>query len=149
VESSLQQELERPLAPPSVDSKIATLTAVFFAEMVSRATHSAARAVVESLLEDEIDHSRVGWAYLATRKASLDGLAEALPAMLDRTFGKAVRGGGRVEDSDPMEAFGYVRGEARAAIFRRALRDVVVPGFEMLGLDLSHGRQTIEALLAA
>jgi hypothetical protein len=45
-----------------------TLTAVFFAEMVSRATHSAARAVVESLLEDEIDHSRVGWAYLATQK---------------------------------------------------------------------------------
>jgi len=64
-----------------------TLTGVFFTEMIARASNTAARTVVESLLEEEIDHGRVGWAYLATRRESLGGLAEALPSMLDRTFG--------------------------------------------------------------
>ena len=126
-----------------------TLTGVFFTEMHARATNPAARAVVESLLEDEIDHGRVGWAYLAARsqQATLGGLAAALPSMLDRTFGTAIRNLGRVTDDDAMEAFGYVRDGACKEIFRRALRDVVIPGFEMLGVDLSASRPTIEPLL--
>jgi hypothetical protein len=115
-----------------------TLTGVFFTEMHARATNPMARTVVESLLEDEIDHGRVGWAYLAarTQQSTLSGLASALPSMLDRTFGTAIRNLGRVTDDDAMEAFGYVRDEACGEIFRRALRDVVIPGFEMLGVDL-------------
>lgn len=126
-----------------------TLTGVFFSEMHGRTKHPAARAVVESLFEDEVDHGRVGWAYLATRarSGSLAGLTEALPAMLDRTFGRALRGLGRVEDNEAMEAFGYVRDDACNGIFRRALRDVVVPGFEMLGVDLSAVRAPVAALL--
>ena len=122
-----------------------TLTGVFFTEMHARASHPVARAVVESLLEDEIDHGRVGWAYLAarTRDGTLGGLAEALPSMLDRTFGRALHNVGQVTDDDAMEAFGYVRDGACGAIFRRALRDVVVPGFEKLGVDLSPARATM------
>ncbi len=103
----------------------------------------------DSLLQDEIDHGRVGWAYLAVRAqaSSLDGLARALPDMLDRTFGRVLRGLGRVEDDDAMEAFGYVREGACAAIFRRALRDVVVPGFELLRIDLSPSRDVLAALM--
>jgi len=126
-----------------------TLTGVFFTEMHARAALPAARGVIESLLEDEIDHGRVGWAYLAVRAqaSSLGGLARALPEMLDRTFGRVLRGPGRIEDDDAMEAFGYVREGACAAIFRRALRDVVVPGFELLGVDLSPSREVLEKLL--
>jgi hypothetical protein len=126
-----------------------TLTGVAFAEMHARAAHPAARAVVESLLEDEIDHGRVGWAYLATRARSgtLAGLAEALPAMLDRTFGRALRERGRVEDDDAMEAFGYLRDGACADLVRRALGDVVIPGFETLGVDLAASRETVAGML--
>jgi hypothetical protein len=62
--------------------------------------------------------------YLATRArdGKLAGLAEALPAMLDRTFKRALRERGRVEDDDAMEAFGYVREAACADLVRRALR---------------------------
>lgn len=128
-----------------------TLTGVFFTEMHTRATHPAIRAVIESLLEDEIDHGRVGWAYLGTcaQAATLDGLAPALPAMLDRTFGRVLRALGQLQDDDAMEAFGYVREGAFAAIFRRALRDVVVPGFELLRVDLSPSRKVLDALLRA
>jgi len=126
-----------------------TLTSVVFVEMHGRAKHPGARAVVESLLEDEIDHGRVGWAYLATRARSetIAGLTEALPAMLERTFGRALRERGRVEDDDAMEAFGYVRDGACADLVRRALRDVVMPGFETLGVDLSRTRETAAELL--
>jgi len=128
-----------------------TLTGVFFTEMHARATFQPTRTVVESLLEDEIDHGRVGWAYLATRARarSLEGLAQALPEMLARTFGRALQGLGRVEDDDAMEAFGYVRDGACAAIFRRALRDVVIPGFETLSVDLAPSRETLAKLLEA
>jgi hypothetical protein len=128
-----------------------TLTGVFFTEMHSRATHPAMRAVIESLLEDEIDHGRVGWAYLGARAqaGALDGLAPALPAMLDRTFGRVLRALGSVEDDDSMEAFGYIREGSSAPIFRRALRDVVVPGFELLRIDLSASREVLEGLLPA
>lgn len=127
----------------------AASTDVTFPFETNAALLDAARLVVESLLEDEIDHGRVGWAYLATRarSASLAGLANALPAMLDRTFGRALRGLGRVEDNDVMEAFGYVRDGACKGISRRALRDVVIPGFETLGVDLSAVRGPVAAWL--
>ena len=37
-----------------------TLTGVYFTEMLARTTDVVAREAIESLLEDEIDHGRVG-----------------------------------------------------------------------------------------
>jgi hypothetical protein len=128
-----------------------TLTGVYFTEMIARATHPTARAAIESLLEDEIDHGRVGWAYLAARKgdARLVTLAGALPSMLDRTAGRALRDfARRAEPDDPArEAFGHLGARAGATAVRRALRDVIVPGFEQLGVDLAPSRDGIAALL--
>ncbi len=66
--------------------------------------------------------------------------------MLERTFGRALQHV-EVDDDDTMEAFGYVRQAATPAIVRRALRDVVVPGFETLGVDLSRARATVARML--
>jgi hypothetical protein len=129
-----------------------TLTGVYFTEMLARATHPTARAAIESLLEDEIDHGRVGWAYLASRKgdARLAALAVALPSMLDRTSGRALRDlERRAEPDDPArEAFGHLGARAGSSAVRRALRDVIVPGFEQLGVDLTPSRDRIAAFLA-
>jgi hypothetical protein len=127
-----------------------TLTGVFFTEMHARATNPAARAAIESLLEDEIDHGKVGWAYLTTRARAkqLAGLAARLPTMMERTVGRAIRDAARhPEGDDPeMEAFGYVGRTTSLSIFRRALTDVMVPGFETLGVDLGPSRECIEEL---
>ena len=48
-----------------------------------------------------------------------------------------------------MEALGHAREGACAAIFRRALRDVVVPGFDLLGVDLSPAREVLDTLFPA
>jgi hypothetical protein len=128
-----------------------TLTGVFFTEMHARATNPVVRAAVESLLEDEIDHGKVGWAYLASRARSgqLEGLASRLPELLQRTIGRAIHEARKPEADDPeVEAFGYVGKSSSLGLFRRALGDVIVPGFETLGVDLAPSRACLTALQA-
>ncbi len=124
-----------------------TFTGAYFTEMLGRTTDPVARAVVESLLEDEIDHGRVGWAYLACRAGErrLGGLAGALPGMLERTIGRTLRAARRApEPDDPArEAFAFLGNDAGAALFARTLRDVVLPGFELVGVDLGPARAAI------
>jgi hypothetical protein len=126
-----------------------TFTGVYLTEMLARAQHPVARAAVESLLEDEIDHGRVGWAYLATRAAErrVAGLAEALPGMLDRTIGRVLRAcrGAPEPDDAAREAFGFLGNDAGAAIFTRTLGDVILPGLELLGVDQGPARAAIAA----
>lgn len=124
-----------------------TLTGVFFTEMLARATHPVVREVIESLLEDEIDHGRLGWAYLAERAAEkrVRTLPGTLPAMLDRTFrhvlsARAERGAG---DDSALESMGYLGPRASAAIYRSALHDVIFPGFDTLGVDLGPARKLL------
>ncbi len=113
-----------------------TLTGVYFTEMHKRATNPIVRAVVASLLEDELDHGRLGWAYLAARKrdGTLEGLEPALPAMFDRTVTRALapRDGG---DDDPaIEAFGFLGNAASRETIERAVAEVIKPGFAALGV---------------
>jgi hypothetical protein len=127
-----------------------TMTGVYFTEMLSRAKPATARAALESLLQDEIDHGRVGWAYLSTRARDrrLDGLAAALPSLLERTVGRALRSAElSLENEGAMETYGWLGRTAASATIRRALREVIVPGFETLGVDLSAARPTIDHLL--
>lgn len=127
-----------------------TLTGVYFTEMLARARHPTARTVLESLLEDEIDHGRVGWAYLATRGggSGLEALRNALPALIERTVGRALRSAERSSENEgAMESYGWLGRSAASSTIRRALRDVIVPGFETLKVDLSRARSTLEPLL--
>ncbi len=120
-----------------------TLTGVYFTEMIARSTDAVAREAVESLLEDEVDHGRVGWAYLAERAGErrLGGLARALPSMIDRTF-RGVLGATRraPPDDAALERCAYLGARSGADVYGRALRDVILPGFEEVGVDLGPTR---------
>jgi hypothetical protein len=125
-----------------------TLTGVYFAEMIARTTDPVAREAVESLLEDEVDHGRVGWAYLAerARERRLGGLARALPPMLDRTFAAVLRATRRgPRDDAHLERCAYLGPRASSDVARRALDDVILPGFEEVGIDVgplrAHARE--------
>lgn len=117
--------------------------------MLARATHPVARTAIESLLEDEIDHGRLGWAYLASRAAEgrLDGLATVLPSMLDCTVGRVLRTTGRAPEPDnpAREAFGFLGNDAGAALFTRTLGEVILPGFELAGVNLGPTRAAAAA----
>jgi hypothetical protein len=122
-----------------------TLTGVYLTEMLAHTTDATVRNALESLLEDEIDHGRVGWAYLKERagEGRTKTLGQALPAMLDRTFRGVFEAAARVKepDDEALEAGGYFGPKASADIYRSALRDVILPGFETLGVDLGPSRE--------
>jgi hypothetical protein len=124
-----------------------TCTGVYLTEMLGRLDAGTPRMVVESLLEDEIDHGRVGWAFLATRARDkrLAGLSSALPSMLDRTVGWVIDAARSSPESDKpeLEALGYLGSSAGGSIFQRSLRDVILPGFETCGVDLGPTRAHI------
>jgi hypothetical protein len=121
-----------------------TFTGIGLTEMLERTTSPVARAAIESLLEDEIDHGRVGWAHASTACAAgwgRDVIAKGLPGILSRSIGPVVRVADRGPRRDAtLEAHGFVDGEDAARIYREGLRDVVFPGFESLGIDVSAAR---------
>jgi hypothetical protein len=124
-----------------------TLTGVYFTEMIARTTDPIAREAVESLLEDEVDHGRVGWAYLAerARQRRLGGLAKVLPAMLERTFGGVFAAAKRAPPDDAaLERCAYLGRRAGAEVCARALRDVILPGFEETGIDVGPLRALVQ-----
>jgi hypothetical protein len=117
-----------------------TFTGVYLTESLARATDPVMRAAIESLLEDEIDHGRVGWAHLAA--AVRDGwgasvAARALPTVVDRAVGsifdRARRAGGHADAV--LVAHGHFAGNDALDVYARTLHDVIIPGFEAVNLD--------------
>jgi len=126
-----------------------TFTGVYLTEALAGTIHPTMRGVLESLLEDEIDHGRVGWAHLAAtaRERSVEGLSVALPDMFDRTVGRVHRG--LAADHEPdvaaRRALGHLANDACEGLLRQTLREVILPGFETLGVDLGPAQAKIRA----
>lgn len=127
-----------------------TFTGYCMAEMMARATHPVSRAVVQSLLEDEIDHGKVGWAYLAERagEKTLGELSRVLPELATRAMKAGLSPAAAVpEDDDPLlERFAYLATSTVAALYRRAYDEVIAPGFEHLGVDTRETTRAIDLL---
>jgi hypothetical protein len=99
------------------------------------ATSPLARAALNELLRDEIDHARLGWAYLSTlsaqRRASIsDWLLPLTVANLREWRTSAA------SHTEAHEAHGVPRAEAVRAALDEVVREVLVPGFARAGLDV-------------
>ena len=109
-----------------------------FTAMLPRASHPTAKALIESLLEDEVDHGRVGWAYLEQRRSdgTLTGLEAHLEAIADRTVGAVVRdAAASPEPSDPRaESLGHLGLDEAATLYVDALEQVIMPGLDQVGV---------------
>ena len=123
-----------------------TFTVAYFTEMLEVATHPLGEAVVRSLLEDEVDHGRVGWAYLASAR-SRDGLAEMLPQLVNDTVAPVIKNAERAPEADDPELvpLGYLGTTRGADIYRRTLHDVILPGFDSVGVDTRATRELVAA----
>jgi hypothetical protein len=118
-----------------------TFTGVYLTESLARATDPTMRAAIESLLEDEIDHGRVGWAHLAASVRDGWGasiVARSLPSIVERAVGAIFdRAGSNVGADDVLAAHGHLAGHDARAVYARTLDDVILPGFEAVAVDPS------------
>ena len=105
-----------------------------------------AKAALQTILTDEIDHARAGWAHLASPFVT-PRMKEVLPQWLERLHEAKLRE--LYEDDEPLpgEAYpkhGMLSRERSRAVVRETLFEVMFPGFAAVGIDPSLAREWAE-----
>jgi len=104
-------------------------------------TDPTAQAVLTSIYSDEVMHARLGWSYLRYAiEVGGQGVIDAAAAMLPR----ALRGVANVVEAerpigdvtDAVRTHGLMTPAEERVIFSTCVREVLVPGFEALGIPV-------------
>lgn len=115
-----------------------TLATVWLELSVAAASAPLARAAHRAHLRDEIDHARIGWAHLGSDALDHE-LRVALGACLPRLLAANVPLWLSPDEFLPARGIAGHGVEPRASIdaaIRRAVRDIVLPGFEHVGVPV-------------
>jgi hypothetical protein len=122
-----------------------TLSTALLGELVARASDPVCRDIMRAILKDEVNHSRLGWAFLAEQHARglHDCVGTHLAKMLDATLGAEL-----FQDAGPpdprlteLAGLGSLEQPERRRIVREALAQVIFPGLEQFGIDTTLGRR--------
>jgi hypothetical protein len=111
-----------------------TFASSYLETCLAGATAPLARAALRELLSDEVDHARVGWAYLSTMpaptRAELDGWLLPLAVCNLREWRSLQLPEG---DRGVLAAHGVPARDAVERCLLDALETMVIPGFERFG----------------
>jgi len=110
------------------------------------------KSILHELARDEVNHSRLGWAYLAWARPRMDlaFLSPLLPGMIDGSAGPEIFTTGPAEADDPsLLAQGVIPRSARRRLYVEGLESVVLPGFDTVGVDTAQARRWLREKLAA
>ena len=122
----------------------------FLTACLADATGPTARAAVLEMMRDDVGHARVGWAHLASDRVPA-GLRAALPTALPALLAAVRRGYfARCDElpERPPPGHGCAAPAAIRAAIDAALRDVVVPGFAHVGIEVAPARRWLASELA-
>ena len=123
-----------------------TLNASLLLETLSHVVEPTTRSAVQALLADEVHHARLGWAVLAWGRATGHGarLEQYLPAMVRALNSEVLEAPDPPSsDSAALRAHGELPRSMRAAIYRAAMDEVILPGLEREGLDTTAMRTVL------
>ncbi len=115
-----------------------SLSTVALTAMRERAERGDVRRVLHEVLRDEIDHARLGWAYVSSvQDADAKAwLGRQLPAIVDGAVTDELFSS---DEEDPrmreLEGLGCLARASRREVFVAALRDVIAPGFDACGVS--------------
>ncbi|MEM7156928.1 MAG: ferritin-like domain-containing protein [Myxococcota bacterium] len=91
--------------------------------------------VVREIMRDEVQHARLGWAYLAAVADDADFLGPLLPRIL------AAAAGSELSEEAPeylaVPSHGLLPANELRRLFYVTLQDVVLPGLSLHGIDVS------------
>lgn len=125
-----------------------TLSAALLGELVARATDPVCRQAMHSILREEVNHSRLGWAFLAEEHArgAGDCVGPQLPAMLAATLSDELFRAPEFQDPRLAElaGLGSLQRPDRLRVVRDTLDGVIFPGLELFGIDTAHGKRWLD-----
>lgn len=145
--SSLPDDPERPkLHQALANTMLVSCVSETYATTVLSATRDltvdpTAQAVLTSIYSDEVMHARLGWSYLryAIERGG-QGVIDAAAAMLPRALrgvANVVERERPVGDVTPgVRDHGLMTPAEERVIFSTCVREVLVPGFEALGIPV-------------
>lgn len=116
-----------------------TLSSALLLEMQRRAKVGIIKDTIHSILRDEINHARIGWAELsrAEQHHNIDWLNDHLTSMLSVAFASDIEPMLNQDSSDlDLSPFGILRRSEAIAIMKRAVTEVITPGLKRYGLIL-------------
>lgn len=128
-----------------------TLSTALLGELVACARDTIAKEAMHEILRDEVRHSRLGWAHLASEhtRGACDVVGEHLPAPLCATVNEQLFDGGPEHVSqDELTGLGSLPKARRAEIVNETLTKVVFPGLARFGVDVTHGARWLEGLVS-
>ncbi len=109
-------------------------------------TAPLARAAVREILTDEVDHARIGWAWLARCGRELrDGVTQWLPTLIENHLAtwlprRAYR------PSAAVIAQGFPSSQQVREVVLGTLEQVILPGLEAQAMETAEARRTIHGL---
>ena len=123
-----------------------TLGGAFLQESLERAEGPVMRMALRALLKDEVDHGRIGWAFVAgLREEQKFALGANLPALLKACLRVWTRRSAELPSG--LEAHGVLGDADVRATIGRALEEVVLPGFEHCAVPVDdEARSVADAL---
>jgi hypothetical protein len=126
-----------------------TLSTALLIEMRAQARDRAVISVVHEVLQDEVQHARLGWAHLAASasSSSLDRLSELLPRMLAETVHEEIFTTEPGTTNAALASLGGLSRTDRCTIFVTTVREVVLPGLRHHGVDTRPADRWLEARL--
>jgi len=120
-----------------------TLACGILEGQLSQATSPLTRAALQTVLADEIDHARAGWAHITTPFVTTAIKQEIAADWLPRLLNARLRDLVEEDAPFPGEQFpehGILTRTARKQIVATALEEVVFPGFARAGIDPTKAR---------
>jgi hypothetical protein len=128
-----------------------TIACAVLEASLARAKTPLVRAGLQSILSDEVEHARAGWAHLASPFVSAETKA-ALPAWIKRLVSGKIAAlldrDAPIPEAALVPDHGILSPEAFLGVLRSALDDLVFPGFERAGLDARAARAWAHERLA-
>jgi hypothetical protein len=121
-----------------------TLSTALLGGLVERTTDGLVRWGLQSILRDEVRHSRLGWAYLAETAPpkAMAAVSRHLPALLAATLSDELFDESTASFSEAaLAGLGQLERAERRRITHETLEKVVFPGLELFGADAEAGRR--------
>ena len=128
-----------------------TLTGCMMGQVYQHAQHPTIRLTAHIVFQDEIWHSRLGWAHLGnlSKQNNLGWLSKHLPELLARVKTHELADtGDKLRARRHMLAYGELDDTLRTEILRDGVNTIILPGLESLGIGIEAGRAWTEANLS-